>query len=196
MTTAASLKSLTATALGEMQSVIDAVDEVELDLLLNTIVESNKIVLFGVGREGLMMKALAMRLFHLGLDAHVLGDMTTPAIGKNDLFLVSAGPGYFSSIEALCKIAQSAGARVACVTANRDGQVSRMADINLILPAQTMADDQAVEGDPDSSAKSVLPMGSLYEGTQYLVFELLVLSLSARLNESLESMRSRHTNME
>ena len=43
---------------------------------------------------------------------------------------------------------------------------------------------------------SVLPMGSLFEGAMFLVFEVLVLRLRARLGETPESMRARHTNME
>jgi 6-phospho-3-hexuloisomerase len=53
-----------------------------------------------------------------------------------------------------------------------------------------MADDQG------ETATSVLPMGSLFEGAQFLVFELLVLALRERLGVSPESMRSRHTNLE
>ena len=29
-----------------------------------------------------MMKALCMRLMHLGLDAHMVGDMTTPPVAR------------------------------------------------------------------------------------------------------------------
>jgi 6-phospho-3-hexuloisomerase len=53
-----------------------------------------------------------------------------------------------------------------------------------------MADDQG------AAATSVLPMGSLYEGAQYVVFELLILRLRERLGASAEAMRARHTNLE
>jgi len=39
-------------------------------------------------------------------------------------------------------------------------------------------------------------MGSLFEGAQYLVFELLVLALRDHLDEPAERMRARHTNLE
>ena len=107
--------TLAHTALDEMRTVLDKVSTTELSQLCTVIGDSQCIVLHGVGREGLMMKALAMRLYHLGLNAHVLGDMTTPPLGPGDLFIVSAGPGYFSSIAALCQTAQNAGARVACI---------------------------------------------------------------------------------
>jgi 6-phospho-3-hexuloisomerase len=136
-----------------------------------------------------MMRALAMRLFHLGLDAHVVGDMTTPPLGEGDLLIVSAGPGHFSTVAALVDVAKAAGARTACVTAQPSGAVPAACDLVLVLPAQTMADDV---GGP----VSVLPMGSLYEGVQYVVFELLVLALRDRIGETAKTMRARHTNLE
>jgi hypothetical protein len=126
-----------------------------------------------------MMRALAMRLFHLGLDAHVVGDMTDPPLGPGDLLVVSAGPGHFSTVAALVDVARAAGARTACVTAQPDGSVPAACDLVLVMPAQTMADDGA---DP----ASVLPMGSLFEGAQYVVFELLMLALRDRIGETAE----------
>lgn len=46
------------------------------DELIDAIITARKIVLFGCGREGLQMRGLAMRLFHLGRDATVWGDMS------------------------------------------------------------------------------------------------------------------------
>lgn len=158
--------------------------------VVGALASARRIACHGVGREGLMMRALAMRLYHLGLDAHVVGDMSCPPVGPGDLLLVSAGPGAFSTVEALIGVARAAGARVACVTAQPQGRAPQAADIILHIPAQTMADDSG------AAATSVLPMGSLYEGAQYLAFELLVLALRDRLGLDPLAMRDRHTNLE
>ncbi len=179
-------------ALTELGAVIGGIDPEALDAFIDHLVKAGRIVLFGVGREGLMMRALAMRLYHLGLDAHVQGDMSTPPVGEGDLLVVSAGPGSFSTVAALVHTARAAGAQVICVTAQPHGKVPQQADQVLVLPAQTMADDQPGSGE----TPSVLPMGSLYEGAQYLAFELMVLALRERLGESPETMRARHTNLE
>jgi 6-phospho-3-hexuloisomerase len=39
-------------------------------------------------------------------------------------------------------------------------------------------------------------MGSLFEASMMLVFEILILKLRDRLGETPESMRARHTNLE
>ena len=156
---------------------------------LNEIVGARRIACAGVGREGLMMRALAMRLFHLGLDAHVVGDMTTPPLGPGDLLIVSAGPGEFATMQALSEVAARAGARRLVLTAEADGAVPAHGDRVVLLPAQTMASDT-------SAAPSILLMGSVYEGALFLWSELLVLDLAERLGVGASEMRARHTNLE
>jgi 6-phospho-3-hexuloisomerase len=43
---------------------------------------------------------------------------------------------------------------------------------------------------------SVLPMGSLYEGALYILFEIMILRLRERFHINPEVMRPRHTNLE
>eukprot|EP00899_Mesostigma_viride_P018305 jgi/Mesvir1/26476/Mv16146-RA.1 len=175
--------------------------------LAKEIAAASRVVLYGVGREGLMMKALAMRLYHLGLQAHVVGDMSCPPVGPGDLLFVSAGPGYFSTVMALAELARREGARCACITAQPTGQVpTSAADVVIVLPAQTMADDTqgdnahggatAAAGQTTEKKLSVLPMGSLYEGAMYVFFEVLMQGLQRLTKTSTESMRARHTNLE
>ncbi|SIO33547.1 3-hexulose-6-phosphate isomerase [Rhodovulum sp. ES.010] len=182
--------ALAARAAGEIEAAARHVDPDGLAALIDEIAGARRIALYGVGREGLMMKALGMRLYHLGLDAHIVADMTTPPLGAGDLLLISAGPGDFSTVRALVGVAQGAGARTACVTAQPDGPVPALCDTVLTIPAQTMADDRA------PAPASVLPMGSLYEGAQYVAFECLVLMLRDRLGVGTEAMRANHTNLE
>ena len=43
---------------------------------------------------------------------------------------------------------------------------------------------------------SVLPMGSVYEGALFVLFEVMVLKLRSLTGATREAMRARHTNME
>ena len=184
-----SLSDMNALAGSEIAWVIDNIELEEVNTLIGALLGARRIATYGVGREGLMMKAICMRLFHLGLDAHVVGDMTAPHLGKGDLLLVSAGPGYFSTVDGLIVTAQDAGAKVACLTAEPEAGCPQRSDYVLVLPAQTMARDEA-------APTSILPMGSLYEAVQFLFGEYLVLMLRERLKTSPEAMRDRHTNLE
>ena len=119
--------------------------------------------------------------------------MACPPLGEGDLLIASAGPGTFSTVQALIGVARGAGAKVLVVTAQAHGAAARAADAVIHVPAQTMADDMAPSTAP---AASVLPMGSLYEAAICLLFELMVLRLRERLQQSPGAMRARHTNLE
>lgn len=175
-------------AAAELAAAAERIDDAALEPTVRAIAAAERVMLYGCGREGLMMRALAMRLHHLGLDVCVQGDMNAFPLGPGDLFLCAAGPGELSTGSALCGVARAAGARVLVITAEPEGTTSALADELLVIPARTMASDVGSE--------AVLPMGSLFEGAMFLVFEALVLRLRATLGESAESMRARHTNME
>jgi 6-phospho-3-hexuloisomerase len=174
--------------LAEIDRVLAGVDSQQVDALLQAIIGSNRVMVYGLGREGLVMKSFAMRLMHLGVPVAVVGDMTTPPAGAGDLFLVSCGPGYLATVDALLGVAQGAGARVALLTAQPRDALPRRADQLLVLPAQTMA---AQEG-----SSSGQPMGSVYEQAMWVLFDALVPMLQVRLGQSVEEMRARHTNLE
>lgn len=182
-------RALVTQAVAELRDATAAIDPAELTALIDAIAVARRIVLHGLGREGLMMRALAMRLFHAGLDAHVLGDMSCPPVSAGDLLIVSAGPGEFATILALVDQAMRAGARTACITAVPLARVPKACDLTLTIPAQTMANDQ-------TDAGAVLPMGSLFEGAQFLIFEVLILLLRDRIGATPAAMRARHTNLE
>ena len=178
------------TALDELGAVFARLDDGAVDALVERIATARRVVVFGGGRERLQIMGFAMRMFHMGLQASVEGDMTTPAVGKGDLLLVTCGPGWISTAEALMRVARTDGAEVALITAQLAGRCAPLADSVLLLPAQTMADDQGAQ------ATSVLPMGSLFEGALFVLFEVMVLKLKARLGITADAMRANHTNLE
>jgi len=49
--------------------------------------------------------------------------------------------------------------------------------------------------DDRDSTLLVLPMGSLFEVSQMLAFEIAILKLRPRFGETSETMRARHTNL-
>ena len=184
-----SLAQLSKGALNDLAGVFAAMPEDALDGLIEEIVKAKRIVVFGLGREGLQMRGFAMRLFHMGRDVAVWGDMTTPALGPGDLFIASAGPGDLPTAQTLVDIARKAGARTALVTAQperRARRPCRRRDLysrpddgersgrQALGPADGLAvrdraDDRLRAGDPEAQP---------------------------RFSETSETMRARHTNLE
>jgi 6-phospho-3-hexuloisomerase len=183
------LNALAKGALADLDAVFAAMPPDALDGLVEEIVRARRIVVFGLGREGLQMRGFAMRLFHMGRNVAVWGDMTTPEVAAGDLLIVSAGPGDLATARTLAGIARAAGARTLLVTAQPQGGLASLVDVVTVIPAQTMANDQTAK-------VSVLPMGSLFETAQMIAFELAILKLRPRFDETAETMRARHTNLE
>ncbi len=77
----------------------------------------------------------------------------------------------------------------ALVTAQPQGELALHVDVVTVIPAHTMANDLG-------GRLSVLPMGSLFETAQMIAFEIAILKLRPRFNETAETMRTRHTNLE
>ncbi len=177
-------------ALAELGGVFDRINDGDVDRACEMIGKAKKIVVFGGGRERLQIMGFAMRLYHMGLAVAVEGDMTTPPVGAGDLFVVTCGPGEISTALALMGVAKAAGSKILFITAQTNSRGAKLADFVLHLPAQTMADDQ---GDKRTS---VLPMGSLFEGALFVLFEIMVLKLIVLKKIKPEEMRANHTNLE
>ena len=183
------MTTLYQSALDDLARVFGRIDDSLVDRAVDEIARARRIALYGCGREGLQIKGFCMRLFHLGRDVSMVGDMTTPHLGEGDLLIVSAGPGAVTTVSALIGVAKHAGARTLIVTAQPDGESAKAADFALVVPAQTMADDRG-------ATVSVLPMGSVFEGAEFILFEVMILKLRDRLGVTPEAMRARHTNLE
>ena len=178
------------TELAELAAVTARIDPADVTRACEMITEAGRIVLYGCGREGPQMRGFAMRLHHLGRDVAMQGDMAAPPVGPGDLFIASAGPGELATVTALMRMARDAGAKVLFLTAEPGTPAVALASAVLTIPAQTMARDQG------AGATSVLPMGSVYEGALFVLFEIMVLELRDRLGETPGTMRARHTNLE
>jgi len=176
-------------ALEELRQAAGRIDDAALDVVADEILAAGRVACSANGREMLMLRAFAMRLMHLGLDVHVVGDVTAKPIGPGDLLLVVCGPGKLATADAMLVLGKAAGARTVVITAQPDGETSRRADEVIHLPAQTMADDQT--GSP-----SVLPMGTLFEWLELVFFDAVAIRLRERTGQTLNEIRARHTNLE
>jgi 6-phospho-3-hexuloisomerase len=183
------ISNLYQAALADLAAVFARLDDAVVEAAVDEIAAARRVALYGCGREGLQMRGFCMRLFHLGRHVAMVGDMTTFPVGPGDLLFASAGPGELATASALIGVAKQAGARTMLITAQPHGATSRLADRLLVLPGQTMADDQ-------EPATAVLPMGSVFEGAQFILFEVMLLKLRERLGVTPEAMRANHTNLE
>ena len=160
----------------------------QLGPVAEALAQAGRIACYGVGREGLMMKALAMRLYHLGLDAHVVGDMTTPPLGPGDLLMVSAGPGDFFDRRGVGR----GGAGGGGAGDLRDGGTRRCRAARRRSGAAHPGADHGRRSGRGGRPRSCR-WARCSKALMFLVFEVLVLTLRDRLGIATEAMRANHT---
>jgi 6-phospho-3-hexuloisomerase len=182
----ATIAELGASAAREIATALSGVEETSVAALRERLQSATAIAAYGVGREGLVMRSFAMRLYHLGLPAFVVGDMTAPPLGPGGLLLCSAGPGHFATVAALIGVVRSAGASVALFTSNAASPLMASADVTVRIPAQTLA------GGPASSQL----MGSIYEQALWVLGDVVIDQLVAEGHLDRGAIAARHTNLE
>lgn len=175
--------------LQEVTSVLAKVSDQEVAAFSDEILAANVIALTGAGRVGYAVRGFAMRLAHLGLNAHMVGDSTVPAIKQGDLLITASGSGETQTIYDLVAIAKKNSAKVALITGNRASRMGALADTAVLLEAPSKTK-------PVAGFTSIQPMTTLNEQCLGLFFDAVVLDLMTRLNETHETMWARHSNLE
>ncbi|HLC49528.1 MAG TPA: 6-phospho-3-hexuloisomerase [Candidatus Andersenbacteria bacterium] len=175
--------------LAEISWVLGKVSQSEVEDFLREIAHADVIVACGAGRVGMAVRGFAMRLGHLGKNAHMLGDATVPSIGKGDLLIVASGSGETQTIFDIVAIAHKNGARVALVTGNIESKMGKLAHAVVHLPAPSKT--KQVEGFTSSQ-----PMTTLNEQCLGILFDAMVLMLMGQMKETHDTMWARHSNLE
>jgi len=149
---------------------------------------ADRVFVFGAGRSGLALRMTAMRLMHLGLTVHAVGDVTTPAITATDALLVASGSGSTAGVVRAAETAHSAGAAVLALTTAPDSPLAGLADVTVILPAAQKQDH--------GGALSAQYSGALFEQAVMLIGDALFHTLWQASGVTADELWPRHANLE
>ncbi len=160
--------------------------------------KQGRILVMGAGRSGLVGRAFAMRLLHLGYNAYVLGETIVPAIREGDIVIAISGSGKTKLIVTAAEAAKEAKARLVAVTSYPDSPLGRLADLVIEVPGRTKYSNET-----DYFARQILgmteplaPLGTLFEDTTMIVLDGIVAELMIRLKKTEEDLRLVHANIE
>ncbi|HJX23147.1 MAG TPA: SIS domain-containing protein, partial [Candidatus Bathyarchaeia archaeon] len=110
-----------------------------IQLLLLTKAKGKKVVVIGAGRSGLIGRAFAMRLMHLGFDTYVFGETITPAVEKDDLIIAISGSGSTKLVLTSAELAKGIGAKILAILSHADSPLGRLANNRVIIKGRTKA---------------------------------------------------------
>jgi 6-phospho-3-hexuloisomerase len=177
--------------IAELGRHAELLDSEQLERLAEEIAMAPRVFASGAGRSGLMMRAFAMRLMHLGKTAHVLGDATVPRAREGDLLLLGSGSGETKSLIAAAEKAKALGMRIALCTIDAGSALARLADVAVVLPGASQKVNAGAE-----KAESIQPMGSSFEQLCLLCYDTAIMALMERLGQTGDGMFARHANIE
>ena len=176
----------------------------QVEKMINTLVDmynnnrNGKILVMGAGRSGLVGRAFAMRLLHLGYNAYVLGDTIVPAIGEKDIAIAISGSGRTKLILTAAEAAKEAKATLIAITSYADSPIAKISDIVVEIPGRTK-----YSTNEDYFARQILgiteplaPLGTLFEDTTQVFLDGVVAELMVRLGKTEDDLRHIHANIE
>ena len=155
--------------------------------LIQKIQQHKRIFVYGTGRSGLMLKALAMRLMQLGLNSFVVGETTTPAVQKGDLLILASASGETESVNIMAKSALNQRIDLAIICASNTSTLAKLQTPNILLQSGTKFNKSQV---------SKQPLGSLFEQMLLIIFDTVILVMSKKQKSSNNDMAQRHASLE
>jgi len=166
----------------------DADSVASLAALAEGVRSADRVFLLGAGRSGLALRMTAMRLMHLGLDVHVVGEVTTPAILAGDVLLAASGSGGTAGIVRAAETARAAGATVLAITTAPASALADSADVVVVVPAAEKQDHRGALSEQYS--------GGLFEQSVMFIGDAVFHTLWQASGATAEELWPRHANLE
>ncbi len=185
-----------------IEAAINLISDNEINSLIEILIEAyrtgKKVLIVGAGRSGLVGRAFAMRLMHLGFNVYVLGETITPRLDAGDVVIAISGSGRTRLVVTAAEVARSIGAKIIAVTSHPDSPLAKLADLVVRIPGRTK-----VATEEDYIVRQLLgmhepltPLGTLFENTALAVLDGVIVELMKRLGVSEEELKLRHANIE
>ncbi len=172
----------------------------QVNSLLGRIDDASRIFVCGSGRSGLVARAFAMRLMHLGYQVHVVGETITPPVSSEDLIIAVSGSGETTLPLTIAGIAKAKNAGVVAVTSFLDSPLGGLADQVVTIPGRMRQTENEpvdhLEREARGDHAPLTPMGTLFEIGAMAFLDGVVAELTSRKGLAEHVLEEHHTNLE
>lgn len=173
----------------ECNTALEKINVDDVNSLVQMILDTKRVFFIGVGRVKLGLEAFAKRLNHLGIEAHMVGDINEPAMMKGDLLIVGSGSGESLIPITIAKKAKQLGGKIIHLGSNQHSSISNFTDLMIRIPVRTKLYL------PDE-INSNQPMSSLFEQCILLLADIIAMMIIEKQNINLKNLWSFHANLE
>jgi 6-phospho-3-hexuloisomerase len=198
-----SLSDLMVLMAGKMEETARALDAEQAARFLDEMLAARRVYVAGAGRSGLVSRAFAMRLMHLGFESYVIGETITPAFSAGDTLVAFSGSGETNSIVDICETAKELGGRLCLITSSTDSRISRIADCIVMIGSQESRGEvtsqyevRQIIGQYRSVSASFAPFGTLFETAALIFADAVISALIETRHCNLEEVRGRLSNVQ
>jgi len=184
--------------LDNVRKVSDSLDPENIEQMNKILKTSQNVFVMGLGRSGLMARAFAMRLMHLGISVYVVGETITPAITSEDCLLAISGSGETLSIISAAEMAQNRSAKIIAVTSYVESTLGKMANLVVHIEGRTKIDSEKnyLTRQINGKHQSLSPLGTLFEVTTLIFLDGIIAQLMVEMGKTEEDLKARHTVLE
>ncbi len=176
--------------IAELDKTLASIDTAQLEQLAADILAADQVFFVGVGRVMLALQCVCKRLAHLGIKAHYVGEITEPAITKNDLLIVGSGSGGSLFPLGIAKKARKiVDCKIVHIGSNPNSEMKDIADYMVRIPVRTKF---YLEDEIDSCQ----PMTSLFEQSVLLVGDILAKMIIEEKELDMKGLWQYHANLE
>lgn len=188
--------------INHLNSAVKCLNQNDIEKMIYNIQNANRIFVMGAGRSGLVARAFAMRLMHIGFSVFVVGEATTPSVKNDDLLIAVSGSGETLSINDLAKVSKDIGSNLAVISSNPKSTLGKMADTLVVVKGRTKIDTGDEEGEDYLERQlrgdyvSLAPLGTMFEITSLIVLDAIIAELISRRGTTDAEIKDRHAQLE
>ena len=183
-----------------IEQALDELDLSSVSEMLDMLRSAKSIFVMGTGRSGLIGKAFATRLMHLGMRVYVVGESTTPALHAEDVVVAISGSGETLSIVDLGRVVKKIDASLIVITSQPDSTLGKMADktVRIFGRAKNGQGDYLVQHLLGKYAKlsELAPLGTTFEITTLVFLDAAIAELMELLGKDSKSLEEMHDKLQ
>ncbi|MCS4541871.1 MAG: 6-phospho-3-hexuloisomerase [Euryarchaeota archaeon] len=177
-----------------LKKVAQEIDTTKVDEMISTIISASRIFIFGAGRSGLVGRAFAMRLMHLGFQVFVIGETVTPSMKKGDVLIAISGSGETSSVVQAVQVANKIGSKIIGITSNIDSVLGKLANVVILVKGRTKldVDKNYVTRQILGQRQPLSPLGTLFEVSVLVFLDGIIAELMEKLGKTEKDLKEMH----
>ncbi|MHA1209727.1 MAG: 6-phospho-3-hexuloisomerase [Candidatus Freyarchaeota archaeon] len=188
---------------GNISTAVNAIDDTQVDQLVELLIDglksNRRIFVVGAGRSGLVVRAFAMRLMHLGFEVFVVGETITPAVTEKDILIAISGSGRTKLVVESSRIAKrDVGATLVVITSYPDSPLAQLADLVVEIRGRTkiMEQNDYIQRQIKGEHRPLTPLGTLFESTVLAFLDGLIAELMEKTGKHEKDLKERHAVIE